>query len=447
VSGKRPRRSLDALLISPPVWSPGEHADFDGLCPPLGLAYLAASLIAGGASVEILDLGVVPRPASVLARVLREKRPAVAGVTSLTQNYQLALQAARLVKREHPEAFLVMGGPHVSYQWEQALQEAQADAVVLFEAEETFPQLVRAVIEGEREDVQSLEGLAFTEEWGPRANKRRPHRDDLDSLPFPARGLLPLESYARRGTIMTSRGCPEKCIFCLSSTYEGRYRPRGADSVVDEIGEMYHEWGIREFHMLDNVFTVDAGRVKEICRRIVDEGLRLRFSCVSRADLVTPELVGWLAEAGCSNVEIGVESGAQAVVDGSQKNLPLDRVEAAAEIVLSHGILPMFTFQLGSPFDSEATMGQTRELARRLRGRGAVTFFSVTTPFPGTPLARRASELGVTIRARSWRDYRTSNPIMDTPGLTRQQVRAALFAEYRAQALERMAVAGPPGWA
>jgi radical SAM superfamily enzyme YgiQ (UPF0313 family) len=350
------------------------------------------------------------------------------GFTSVTQNWFLTQQIALQVRKTWPKVFLIAGGPHVSYLWKEVLSGGVFDAVALFEAEQTVVELYRQLRDRER-DFHAIAGLALPDGGVPVLTKARPLEKQLDCIPYPARHLLPMSRYGRPGTIMTSRGCPMKCIFCISSTYEGSYRPRSADNVLSELRELRQVWGIREVYLIDNVFTVNAERVRAICAGMIREKLDLRFNCVSRADLVTEELMQCLKAAGCIRVEIGVESGVQEIIDKLEKHIKVEQVDRAADIVLAAGITPMFTFQIGSPFETPESLNQTRRLAASLRAKGAITFFSTMTPFPGTPLAERAMELGVHIHASAWSDYRTSNPIYDTPYMDRNSFRRALFLE------------------
>jgi anaerobic magnesium-protoporphyrin IX monomethyl ester cyclase len=421
-------KKTEVLLINPPMWCPDAQSAFNALCPPLGLAYLAACLIADGIAAEIVDLNVSEDPAIELVKALTRIRPRLVGVTTLTQNYFLALRFARIARETCPDALLVVGGPHVSYEWQNALSDELFDVVALFEAERTILDLYRYAVDGEP-SLSDIAGVAFRDGGRPVFNRTRPLENNLDPIPRPARHLLPMARYRRPGTIMSSRGCPVKCIFCISSTYEGSYRARSPQNVVSELGEMRHIWGIREAYFIDNVFTVNAQRVQEICRLMISERLDMGFNCVSRADLITAELVGWLKAAGCLRIEIGVESGVQEIIDKLEKHIQVEDVARAADIVLGAGIRPMFTFQIGSPFETPDSLERTHRLATDLRAKGAITFFSTMTPFPGTPLATRGHELGIRIEAKHWSEYRTSNPIYDTAHMGRNDFRRALFRE------------------
>jgi len=422
----------DVLLINPPMRSPKAQLDLNAVSPPLGLGYLAASLDKAGITVDIVDLNLDRDPVGRFREVLAGVSPLVVGFTSLTQNFPQASFLAGMVKARKKGTKVVMGGPHATYKWQEILSGGTVDAVVRYEGERTLVELVRQW-SNSAPDLNAVDGIAFLDGDTPVNTRDIPHEKNLDSFPFPARHFLPMAHYARPGTILTSRGCPRKCIFCISSTYEGHYRTRSADNVVDELAVLRHVWGLKDIVFLDNVFTVDTQRVYDICNQIIGDGLGIRFQCVCRVDLVTRDLVGMLRAAGCTSIEIGVESAEQEVTDAMQKFIRVDEVLEAADIVLGAGLLPLFTFQLGSPFDTAATIDKTRKLAAKLRKMGATTLFSVMTPFPGTPLAERADELGVRIHAKDWYEYRISNPVYDTPHLDRDFIRDAFYQESVAQ--------------
>lgn len=418
----------DVLLINPPMWSPEAQDGFSAICPPLGLGYLAAALAAEGIAVKILDLNFSTNLHQDLKEALSENSIRLVGITGLTQNMFLALKVARQVKKIKKDAVVAIGGPHVSYQWAETLEHPEIDIVVRFEGEAALVQLYKA-LHHRTPDLKAIDGIAFRQNGRCLSTEPGPKQEDLDLMPFPARHLLPMANYSRPGTVMTSRGCPIKCIFCISSKYEGRYRTRSPENVVAEIEMMHRSWGIRDYYFIDNVFTVDKDRVDGICERIIRKKLDISFSCVSRADLVTRDIVERLKAAGCIRIEIGVESGVQKNIDAFEKKITLEHVHQAAEIVVGAGLRPMFTFQIGSPYDTPETIMETQNLAADLRAKGGMTFFSIMTPYPGTILAEKAQKYGIDIQTRDWRQYRTSNPVFNTPYANRNDFRKALYLE------------------
>lgn len=418
----------DVLLVAPPMQSPAAQSSFNALCPPLGLGYLAACLLKEGISVEIADLSKQADPWAFLSRTIERTSPPFVGITCVTQNYALGLKAAGVVRAKAPGAFVAMGGPHTTYRYEDVLAEKTVDVVVRFEGEKSVVQLFHHVA-NKAPDLNLINGIAFRD--GDRVLKtpHRKHEESLDDIPFPARHLMPMATYGRPGTIMTSRGCPYKCIFCISSTYEGNYRMRSPENVIAELVMLREIWGLREIYFIDNVFTASSERVQQICRQLVDLKLDIRFHCVCRLDLITHELVEMLKDAGCIGMEIGVESGDQEVINSMNKHISVSDVLRATDIVVGARIQPMFTFQIGSPFDRPESVAKTQALAAQVRAKGAIAFVSIMTPFPGTPLADRAQEFGIHIHDVPWSEYRTSNPITDTLHLKRQDFRRALYEE------------------
>jgi anaerobic magnesium-protoporphyrin IX monomethyl ester cyclase len=417
----------EILFVNPPVPGPPDERAFSVNAPPLGIAYLAAILRESGFDVAAVDLALSGDPLRDLNLALAEHAPRVMGFYCSTVSYKntLRLHAAA---REISDAKTWVGGPHVSYEYEHALAEGGFDVVFLFEAEHSVSAVARSQLRGEGA-LADVAGIAY------RANGRhvktppRARETELDRFPFPARDLFPMKAYKRPGSIMSSRGCPMKCIFCIASTFEDSYRCRSPANVVRELREMHTRWGIDDFYFIDNVFTTHATRAKEIARLIREADLPIGWYCVSRVDYVTPSLMQDLASAGCYRIELGVESASQSVIDAIKKQIRIEQVYRAADTILNLGMQPMFTFQVGHPADTLETIEETLDLAQALRNRGAGTYLAITTPYPGSPLMIERDKHGIRMETEDWEDFRWSNPTYSTANFTRNDVRRAIYRD------------------
>lgn len=417
----------DILFVNPPTPSPAEHIFYGSMSPPLGIGYLAASLREAGFSAAAIDLSLSHDPMGDLRFNLQKESPAIVGFYTLTQNYYTTEALLRETRAILPEAITWVGGPHVSFEVEAALGSG-FDIIFLFEAEHTAIEVAQSQFKNEGK-LEKIKGIAFLHDNKVIRTPPRPREKQLDRFPFPARDLFSMHLYPRPGTIMTSRGCPNKCIFCCSSTFEGDYRVRSPGNVIREIQEMHETWGINDFYFIDNVFTANPSRAKKIAGMIRALDLPIGWYCVSRVDLVTPGLMKALAEAGCYRIELGVESGNLQVIEALRKKITLDQVHSACDIILSFGMQPMFTFQVGHPNDTPETVEATLSLAASLRERGAGTYLSVTTPYPGTPLFINRDDFGINIETWKWDEFRTSNPVHSTRYLTRNDLRHAIYGD------------------
>ncbi|HDN63148.1 MAG TPA: hypothetical protein ENF56_04215, partial [Candidatus Bathyarchaeota archaeon] len=211
----------DALLVQPPLPKPiGEYSSSIILCPPLGLGYIASNLILEGFEVEIIDMAALNLSLDQFKREVKQKEPKIVGISAETLTYKNALKVAETVKKENPEILTVMGGPHVTFLAEETLRNPQVDVVVRREGEMTMKEIARRLLR-ENGDLGNVKGITYRREGHIISNPERPLIEDLDSLPFPARELFPLDRYRVPGTLITSRGCPSKCIFCSAGAMYG----------------------------------------------------------------------------------------------------------------------------------------------------------------------------------------------------------------------------------
>jgi len=419
---------IDVLFVNPPTPSPAEHSGYSQMSPPLGIGYVAASLREAGFSVAAVDLALAENPDEELRQAINIHQPRICGFYTLTQNYYATEGYLDLVRNMDSDLITWVGGPHVSYEYETALKESGFDVVFFFEAEHSAVEVAQFQING-KGSLYDVAGIAFMQCGDVVRTKPRTRERALDNLPFPARDLFPMHLYKRPGTIMTSRGCPLKCIFCIASTFEDAYRYRSPEDVVDELKYVYDNWGVTDYYFIDNVFTTHRGRAREVCRLLRKAALPIGWYCVSRVDYVSPELMQELASAGCYRIELGVESASVDVIDTMRKHIKIDQVYRAADIIMNLGMQPMFTFQVGHPDDTLETIEATLTMIETLRERGAGTYLSITTPFPGTPLYMNRDEYGVTMETTNWEDFRLSNPTYSTNNFCSNDLRQAVYRE------------------
>lgn len=415
------------LFVNPPAPSPAEHAEYGTMAPPLGIGYVAASLREAGYTISAVDLALSKDPLEDLKIAIYRENPVIIGFYTLTQSYYATELLLREVKAIHPEAVTWVGGPHVSYEVEEALHSG-FEIVFLFEAEATVVEVANCQLRGKGK-LEDIKGIAFLQDDKVIKTLPRAREKTLDSLPYPARDIFPMHQYVRPGIIMSSRGCPIKCIFCIASTFEDAYRYRSPGNVMEELREMHEKWGVNDFYFADNVFTTHRPRAKKIADLIRESELPIGWYCVSRVDYVTPELMQHLASAGCYRIELGVESANMGVIETMKKRINIDQVHRACDIILSFDMQPMFTFQVGHPDDTLETIEATLTLAATLRERGAGTYLSITTPYPGTPLLINRGKYKIKIETWNWEEFRWSNPVYSTDNFTRNDLRHAVYRD------------------
>jgi anaerobic magnesium-protoporphyrin IX monomethyl ester cyclase len=398
-------------VIAPPY--PLEEAP----APPLGVTYVAAAFESAGADVRIFDYLVSEYSAAKLKAQLDEFRPHVVGSTSVTLNFPGAAEILRTAKRHCPSLITVMGGPHVSFDAAATLATyPEIDLIVRGEGERTIAELMaREMNPAAWEDVR---GLTFRRDSRIVATDSQPFIEDLDTLPLPARHLLPLSRYQALGypiSIITSRGCPYSCIFCLGRRMVGKQiRQRSAALVVDEI-EQILDYGIDRINVADDLFVSHSGKVREVCDEILRRSLRFAWSAFARVNTVDRETLLLMREAGCDSVSFGVESGNPEMLKRIGKGITLEQVREAVSLCREAGIIAHTSFIAGLPGETPETLRETEEFAA---GLGSLYGYHHLAPFPGTTIREEVEKYDLEILTDDWTRYDANSAIVRTSSLS-----------------------------
>lgn len=402
--------------------------------PPLGLAYLAAVLEKDGHSVRIIDASAVGIPLPQIKHEMEKDQPNIVGVTSTTPTIREALATIKTVKGGCPNAITVIGGPHVTFLPAETLRECpQLDVVCIGEGERTILELAQAI--ERKASLSSVRGIVYRS--GDRIVKTQPQPviDDLDSLPFPARHLLPMDKYTifgRKsviGHLLTSRGCPFSCTFCASSLILGkRFRGRSPKSVVNEIEQVVSKYNLGSIEFSDDEFTLDRKRAEGICDGIKRRGLDILWACSSRVDTVSKELLRKMKEAGCFLIYYGVESGSQRILNLMRKGTRIKRVIDAIRWTKEVGIETLASYIIGFPGETREDMEKTISFAKRLSTDYAQ--FSLATPYPGTELYDSAKETGLLL-TEDWSQYTAGKPIILNNNCSKEDLMRLLAKAYK----------------
>ncbi|MCK9229749.1 MAG: B12-binding domain-containing radical SAM protein [Syntrophales bacterium] len=402
---------MKVAIIAPPY--PLEEAP----SPPLGVTYVAAAFEAAGADVRIFDYIVSQYSREKLGRQLEEFNPRVVGATSVTMNFHVAAGIIRDVKEIEPSIMTIMGGPHVSFDAVNTLERyPEVDLIVIGEGESTIANLMRVIEDGE--DLSSVKGIAFRRGGDIVVTEPRELIQNLDSLPLPARHLLPISRYQALGfpvSIITSRGCPNSCIFCLGRRMVGkRVRNRNALSVADEI-ETILGLGFSRINVADDLFTADAVKVHAVCEEIFSRGLRFSWSAFSRVNTITREMLSIMRKAGCDAISFGIESGNKDMLKRIRKGITLEQAREAVQICKDEGVLAHASFMVGLPGETPETLEETKRFAESLDIFYGYHFFA---PFPGTTVRDRLAMYDIEILTDDWSRYDANSAIVRTSALT-----------------------------
>lgn len=406
------------------------NADFDGSLERRTGKRAAGTLSRcrrPGAAGRCADEGVVW---DSVRRVVAAYRPRVVGVSFTTAGLDAAFKVARLVKDVDETTLVIAGGIHPTAEPEETLSSPDFDIAVRGEGEYTTLEVIRAWEQGKK--WRDVAGIAYRDEGRVVRTGPRARIDDLDRIPIDYRELLlDIDLYPRDalGHIWTSRGCPFKCAYCSSAIiWGGEVRFRSPGHVVDEIALVYDRYRARAFRFIDDNFTFDPRRVAEICGLILDRGLRLSWTCCSRADLAAgfpADVLRLMRRSGCDHICIGFESGSQRILDSVGRGLSLEDMDRTLREMRRAGIGIHADFIIGMPGETAGSLAETLELMRQV-ARGARATLSIARfhPYPGTPLSGGApSGTGEPSRAD------TEEPLLPDEEIDRWFEEARRYAE------------------
>lgn len=374
---------------------------------PLGLGYIASVLRENGFSVKIID-NMVER-LSLEELLKRIEGSSILGISVTTPAFKKALYYAKEIKKRFQDIIIIFGGPHASLTPHEILRNDCVDAVCIGEGEETMLEVAEKVERGE--SLENVRGVVYREDDRIVENERREFIENLDFLPFPAFDLIPLEKYTLFGErlghfpMITSRGCTFGCRYCASSALFGRrFRARSAENVVDEM-----EWLMNEFH---------AERIA-FCEEILRRGLDVEWTCTSRIDTVSDELLRKMKKAGCTHIYYGVESASERVLEYYRKGIKLEDVKRIVEKTKEEGLSVTCSFIIGAPFETKEEMMKTLRFSIELNPDYAQ--FSLLTPYPGTEIYEELKEKGLLL-TEDYDEFTAVKPVLKNENLSPEEL-------------------------
>ncbi len=328
---------------------------------------------------------------------LERFKPDVFCVSSVTQNYSIAVKYARLAKKKGIP--VVVGGMHVS-----ALPSSLApefDIACIGEGEATFVDLLKVYLnEGSfrLHPMKDIPGLAFRDKGSIILTSDRPPISSLNDIPTPDRSLI---GYQRRDYMSTARGCTHKCVFCICARYWGPVRYLSAGRILEEIEELIQN-DVRIIRFNDDNFVANRKRLREIVEGIRSRNYheKVKFSCWARADSITPEVVDLLKSMNIVAVVMGLESGSQTTLQYLKGNVRIEDNTKAIEILKEAGIQASGDFIIGVPGETGEDVKQTYHFIKNSR-LDFVTI-NIFTPLPGTPVWEQGKKRGIVSDEMDW---------------------------------------------
>lgn len=441
---------MNILFLNPPHLSGeiymkeigrcGRRAVVGELWPQIGLAYLAAIALKCGASAKIIDAMAENLSMTSLLEEINSFNPHLIIANTTTPTFENDSQVLQSIKKDFPKIIFSFTGTHVSALPEESLRKSCADFVFINEAEETLRELLEKFQKKNSEDVEiikedsirkilldvckDINGFAYMKDNEFILNPPRSFVDNLDSLPFPARHLLPNNAYKMPffenepfTTIIPTRGCPWQCIFCRAGKVWGRrIRTRSPENVLGEIETLVKDFNIRNIAFMTDSFTLNRNWAIKFLEELLKKNLKISWVCNSRVDAVDLNMLELMKKTGCKLISYGIESGDQNILNDAKKNIKLDDCIKAIEMTRKAKIISMAYFIIGLPGETWDSINRSIEFAIKLNPD--YVNFHVATPFPGTELYDIAMAKGWLV-SNNWADYEEEgSSVLRTEALT-----------------------------
>jgi radical SAM superfamily enzyme YgiQ (UPF0313 family) len=368
---------------------------------PLGLGYIASVLREDGHDVSILDINGYGYSEDKVKESLKAMECDIVGIGGLSSTYKYVKWLAFVSRELKPGVPIVAGNMVSTSAPELLLKNTDVDIAVIDEGEETFKELVRGF--GRSSSPDNINGIVFKDRGRMVRTPPRDRIKDLDSLPFPAWDLFPMDIYLNNSTqsrasfglrsinVSTVRGCPYDCVFC-SRPFGRKVYARSAQSIISEIAELKGRYGVGFIDFSDDLFLFNEKRVLDFCDNAVSSGLGVRWSASARVNLVNENLLKNMHAAGCVELSYGFESGNQEMLDRLNKGVTIEQAKEAIAATRKAGINVTGSFIFGMPGETESTIRDTLAFIKDTRLPTYRFFYA--TPYPGTKLYEIAKSMG-----------------------------------------------------
>jgi len=387
--------------------------------PCIGIAYIASMLEKYGHEVKVIDDFAYRIGISGIMSLILDWQPDVVGLSCLTPSATQCEELSIAIRAYNPSIKVVWGNIHASYFANEIIKNGYADAVVHGEGEYTMVELVSAY--QNNTIPKHVKGISFRYGKDIIRNADRKLLMDLDTLPYPAWHLFPVDKYGLLPfadidkpilTLLSSRGCPYNCSFCGITYKKEGYRKRAVTKVVDEIEYLIDRFKVKQIGFVDAIFPLSKQHCKDFCNEMINRGVNKKviWTTETRVDIVDYDTASILKEAGCRRLIFGIESGVEELLRNVNKHYTLDEIRAGIENAHKAGLETIGLFMLGLPGETPELSRQTIEFAKSLPLDFAK--FAILIPYPGTELYDRLVKNGKWNR-KDWDNFSTFNPNPD----------------------------------
>ena len=382
--------------------------------PPLGLLSIATD-VDKKHSLEIFDATVKNLTLEEMLKHIIGEKPDVLGISVVTRRLYAMHWLTREVKKNLPEIIIIAGGPHINYFPKETIELGFVDYAIAGWCEKSFPQLMEAISSGQKEeDISKVPNLYYKKNGKSFNNPPGKDLIILDSLPFPNRKLINLYDYYTAAdkesmtTMYSSRGCPNKCIYC--DVQEKMWHYRSAKNVADEFEEIA-KMGIKLIHIFDDTFNIDRQRVIDICNEIIKRKLKIKWTTRGRVFPFDEEMASLFKKSGGVRWYVGVETLDPEIMKYIKKGITIPQIEKFFQICRKYKIETMAYLMIGFHGETEEYRKSLYKKAMKLKP--TYIFFNVLCPLPKTVYYKEALERGE-LKEDFWAKF-VRNPVPDFP--------------------------------
>ncbi|MCX6796615.1 MAG: radical SAM protein, partial [Candidatus Falkowbacteria bacterium] len=435
---------VDILFINPPspdryiyirdINRSGRRSKEREIWPQTSLAYLAA-MVREKYSVGLIDCIAEEMDWVSFKDYLLQRKPRYIAFNIISSIITNDIYTAYLAKTIG--AITIGLGPHVTELPMETLKRyPPLDLIIRNEAEATILELIDCCEHSG--DLSQVRGVAWRKGLNEfQVNPDRPFIEDLDVLPIPAHDLLPIKKYRlpivgnNFTFILTGRGCPFQCSFCRQMImWKYNVRLRSAESIFQEMEYLSKKLGVNNYLFHSDTFTINRNIVIELCKKIVNAKLPIRWMCNGRVDTIDEEMLQWMKKAGCYMIAYGLESGSQKILDAVEKGFNISQSVEAVKLTKKNGIKVWGYFVIGLPGENKETINETIKFSKSLPLD--YVNFSIGTPYPGTRFYNQAKE-NRWLKSDNCEDFdQNYSAIVDYPNFSSKDIEkaATTTAEY-----------------
>lgn len=367
---------------------------------PLYLCYAATLLKSNGFDVRYRDCPLEEITLEDILQQIQNWQPCFIVCEPATPTIIYDHEFASQIKKVCPGVKIIFLGSHVTKFPRPTIESKVVDVVVRGEFDVSLFETINNIFKGG--NLDSISGISFLDSNGNYCeNSMRPlmTENELDNLPFPDRELIPHALY-KEGHVLntpftfliTARGCPQHCKFCLwpNIFHEHRVRYRSLDRVFEELDWLVGNYGMKEIFIDDGTFNIEKQRVIEFCKRLIAKPYRLIWGCSARVHPVDEEMLDWMKKSGCKLICYGPESANQETLLKTGKGITIDQSRNAISLTKKAKITCHANYMFGFPWEDEAMIEKTIKFA--LETDADTVQFSLTFPHPGSAMFDEANQ-------------------------------------------------------